>query len=105
MSPRNWADCPACRAARIADQEATLNIAKATYGKVSQDEYADNMEVAQRPTCSDEPALGEEYTIGVRENGMFRVEYSCCCNNCGFSHRFEHEEVTEMKAEIGKGKP
>lgn len=99
MSAKNWKECPACRASRLADQKEKIAIVRASYGKVSQDVYLANMEKTKRPITGVEETMREDYEFHVDGDGVFTMVYSCYCEKCNFQYTHNHEEVTSMKEE------
>lgn len=94
MSADNWAICPKCNAANIADKEKAQIEAGAAYGKVAPAEYRKMMEAAYAP-IETETTLREDYEIGVNRNGEFSVNYGCSCSVCNFAFSYKHSEVVK----------
>lgn len=92
MSADNWRVCPACkknREKRLEKQERAL---KASYGKVSAEEYEERrVALAIEADESPKMTLREDYSQRMRDDGVYEVGYSCSCQSCKFTFKFEHE--------------
>jgi hypothetical protein len=99
MSADNWAVCPKCLAADVAEYEARADKFAAAYGKVPEDEYKRlRDEVGDHPTQADrEPTFREDYDIGTSGDGVFVVSYRGGCANCDLNHTFNHRNQIYAK--------
>ena len=90
MSADNWTVCPKCKEKAKQAQAALLSRVETDYGKVAAAEYLELVKQSKQP-IEEEHTLREDYEIGIWE-GEFRVFYGARCEECGFSHEFEHRE-------------
>ena len=99
MSADNWTICPRCLNNWKTSVNADLEAAKDSYGKIPQEEFIQKLATAEvKAKVMIQPTLREDYEIGADEKGMFGVSYTCTCNVCGFTFRYEYQE----KLSIGK---
>lgn len=104
MSADNWTRCPKCCAEWSKRQDEAIQELSASYGKVSQEEYATLKEKTINPKRPDE-TLREDYEVGVGVSlrnslvTLFSVSYGCSCQECGFSFSFNHEQQIFPKPE------
>ena len=93
MSADNWAPCPRCHARMVTDLSAEEKKAKASYGKVSAEKYAELTEdlrcLRERETPQ---TFREDYEIGIA-GAEFYVNYSGSCKTCGLSYIFSTQNV------------
>lgn len=90
MSADRWAVCPKCKE-KIERAHADLLIRVETdYGKVAVGEYLELIEQSRQP-IEEEHTLREDWEIGIW-GGKLIVSYGASCEECGFSHEFDHEE-------------
>lgn len=91
MSADNWAECPKCKAKRVADRKAVLDWLRTQYGKIDPDEFVSRTAEANKPFKGN-PTLREDYEIGITENdkgdAVFSVSFGASCRECGFE--FNH---------------
>jgi hypothetical protein len=91
MSASNWNTCPKCLHRAKEEQAEAIRLAKNSYGKVPEEEYASLCQEAAKPL--DVPtSLREDYEIGITEAGKFFVIYSGYCSQCDFVYTFNHEQ-------------
>ena len=92
MSADNYAVCPQCITNAEYERANAQREANEQYGKISQDKYLALVRIAEYDKAENirgaVPTLREDYTIGVYDNGEFRIEYSCNCHVCGFSYTY-----------------
>ena len=90
MSADNWTTCPRCKEKAEQAQADLLSRVETDYGKVAANEYVELIEQTKQPV---EPGrtLREDWEIGIWK-GKFFVSYSASCEECGFSHEFEHKQ-------------
>lgn len=91
MSADNWAICPKCEKDHRAAIVKLKLRAEQQYGQVSPEKYLELLRLSQNPLELKE-TLRENYCIQIDNKGIFYINYSCSCQECGFSHNFEHEE-------------
>jgi hypothetical protein len=91
MSADNWTTCPECSAKEKAKREAAAKRASEAYGKVSIEKHRELCEAAQQQKPLDS-TLREDYELGVDDDGVFRIDYHCSCNKCGFVWTCKREE-------------
>lgn len=97
MSADNWAVCPACLKNAQVKRIADLEDLKKSYGKVSAEQYiarADEL----RPEIDKEKfwTFREDYELGTDSEEFFSIRYSGSCTECGFSHKYGHEEPLDL---------
>ena len=92
MSADNWRRCPNCIELLANERTALTLEIQQSYGEVSEGEYIDLL-LEQSKLQEEELAhtLREDWEIGIR-NGVFNIWYGACCEVCGFSHKFNHQE-------------
>ena len=95
MSASNWIVCPRCKADDAARRKRHEELIGKSYGNVSQERYA---KLCQDLKDWPEPAeeMREDWELGMSEDGTFFVSYRCVCGECGFEHRFQHEEKVDL---------
>ena len=95
MSADNWTTCPKCKAAHDAAVAKAMQKAQSSYGKASQEKYAENLRRAQTlelTACED--TLREDYEIGV-DGDTFAVSYCASCDRCDFTFEFRESRSTK----------
>lgn len=94
MGADNWGKCPKCLKKLEKEKERLKLEADDKYGKISKDEYLALLKGIESsiPDGLKEYTLREDYEIGTDEHGWFEISYGCCCDRCGFKHKFKHEE-------------
>ncbi len=97
MSADNWDKCPNCKA--IADKVSAGLKEKAAkcYGRIPAEDYLELMHKADNPTQL-EDTLREDYEVGVNNDGLFEVSYSCRCDKCGFAYSFKESKKVQVPA-------
>ena len=89
MSADNWTVCPKCKEKVEQAQAELLDRVETDYGKVVASEYLELVEQSQQP-IEEQHTLREDWEIGIWK-GEFCVSYRASCEECGFSHEFEHK--------------
>lgn len=93
MSADNWSICPKCRKQKKAEADKQMTAAKASYGKVSADEYERKMKAARELIDLDlEDTLREDWELGIDDDGEVSINYRASCEVCDFEYTFKHEE-------------
>lgn len=92
MSANNWAVCPRCTAEQSRDRKQRIEKARASYGRVTPEEYDKLKREAEEPFVLTQN-LREDYELGVDEDGNFSVNYRCHCQQCRFSFSYIEETV------------
>lgn len=99
MSATNWDVCPRCKRNAAQKLKYDQESVRLAYGKLPEAEYRDlAAEVAIRAQAPPNIiTLREDYEVGIVEDtGEFYVRYKGHCDECGFNHRFEHDEATNV---------
>jgi ribosomal protein L37E len=91
MSADNWTTCPRCFKRALQDRRNQAQAADDAYGKVPPDEWM-RLKEESRMSVPVTDSLREDWEIGVENNGVFKVVYSCSCSVCGFGFDYRHEE-------------
>jgi hypothetical protein len=96
VSADNWTSCPACEEKHDAELLKRGAELQASYGKVSVEEF-DALRRTFKAFASKRHAdsFREDYEMGVHA-GEFFVDYHGECQDCGFSHTFEHRELLQV---------
>lgn len=95
MSASNWCACPRCKKNAEAEHAEAIRAANDAYGKVPAKEFADLVRAANQTPPAKE-TLREDWELGICDDGEFFVRYSGACQECGFSHEFDHEEQLSL---------
>ena len=65
--------------------------AEKSYGKVTSDEYLSLISgISNKETEEQEKTLREDYEIEMDEFGLFSVNYSASCSECGFKYKYDY---------------
>lgn len=91
MSADNWGTCPKCKVKNDKANAERISEAEGKYGKIPSDEYRALIKEAEKPIEFEE-TLREDYEMHTDNAGLFYVSYSCRCDECGFQHKFHHDE-------------
>jgi hypothetical protein len=91
MSADNWGTCPKCKEKNDEANAKRISDAEEQYGKIPSDEYRELIKCAEKPIKLEE-TLREDYEMATDSDGLFWVNYSCRCDECGFEHKFHHSE-------------
>ena len=91
MSADNWMGCPKCKSDAIKKRNERIEKAKKKYGKISEEEYRQEITAAESPVNLSE-TLREDYEQGMKENGEYFVSYSGYCSSCGFEFTYSHKQ-------------
>jgi len=96
MSARNWATCPQCKSQAKSEHADRIEAWKASYGKVSPQEYEDNRP-PEKPPATDE-TLREDYELWIDDCLKFHMYYHASCEHCGldFSKKIEESAVQKV---------
>jgi len=89
MSADNWRICPKCLENVSTGRSVAIEKAKASYGTVPLEDFQKAMDKAKALPQEPDDTLREDYELGVDEDGVFFVNYSCSCHYCGFSFKFK----------------
>ncbi len=93
MSADNWTQCPKCLQSQQQRDEKSRRIVANSYGKVSAEKFMEMQAAIDADRGKEpEPTLREDYEQWTDKTGVYRVSYSCSCNECGFSWRYKHEQ-------------
>lgn len=93
MSASNWAICPRCVRKVEQAQADLLARIETDYGKIPAGEYVVLVVQSRQPLEDIKMhTLREDWELGIWK-GEFSVHYSASCEECGFSHKFEHKEA------------
>lgn len=101
MSADNWARCPKCLADHEAKAQADISDLKKHYGKMDADEFSAKMADIKGRKQKPADTLREDYEIGVDSDGVFRLNYGCSCERCGFEYTYQTEVATSAARESG----
>jgi len=93
MSANNTTMCPNCQAQQEAELQRLIGLCKASYGKISEDEFAELCKQRDEANKLPRPSLSEYYDVGIRA-GKFEVSYGAHCDVCKFS--YEHRHIEEV---------
>jgi hypothetical protein len=89
MSADNWGTCPKCRRLFSIYSEKRREEILNSYGKIPEADYLSMRdELARKKAPVD--TLREDYEIGII-NGVFSIDYSAECSECGFKFRYKYE--------------
>ena len=89
MSADNWATCPRCVKRAEVAKAAQAAKAAASYGKVSEREYAEAIAAIKDVRPEDCQTFREDYQIYGAADGAVTVDYSGHCGTCGLSLSFK----------------
>lgn len=87
MSADRWAICPKCKKTLNEKRDSAIRKAKASYGKVPEEDYRAAMDAAGKPVSLEE-TFREDYEQGMDEDGTYSVSYGGYCKRCGFTHKY-----------------
>jgi len=93
MGADNWTTCHICNKKLIDKYDKNLEKVKATYGKVTAEEYEKNIQLAKLAPSTIEHTLREDYEIGI-EDGVLYISYNGTCSRCKFSFDYKKEVST-----------
>lgn len=100
MSASDWDVCPKCRRDAASKYVAASAKARASYAKVTLEEYHSLLAAAQEMMPprreATELTLREDYQLGVDSEGTFTVSYKCSCQHCGFEYSFKQTEKVSL---------
>jgi len=68
---------------------------RASYGKLSPEEYEAAMIVSKQPIDLKE-TLREDYEFYIEDDGSFYASYEAHCDRCGFKYSFNHSEQIKI---------
>ena len=91
MSADNWGTCPKCKVNNEKANAKRISDAEKKYGKIPSDKFRALIKEAERPIELQE-TLREDYEMHTDLDGLFYVNYSCGCDECGFEHEFHHKQ-------------
>jgi len=96
MSADNYAQCPQCVKRYTRDKDAALAKADQVYALAG--DCPSWTEACDRAAALTEPkeTLRENWEILTDVHGKFTVDYSCCCNACGFAFEYKHTEQVPL---------
>ena len=94
MGADRWQECPNCKRETEAYRKGLQQAAKAAYGKVSAERYAELTAQGQAEIEQHEQFL-EDWELGMCEDGKFFVSYNGWCQVCGFGTDFKHEFIVD----------
>ena len=104
MSANNWAECPKCRTDSLVDVSKREAALKKLYGKIPVEDYIRKTGELQAERYRMFPDGGteatsfrEDYEIGMSAQGEFTVSYRGCCEKCGLTFTFSHEQQADVK--------
>lgn len=92
MSADNWTVCPKCKIMFENKQDKLRQQTKDGYGKVSAEEYLSMLTEATKEVVIDN-TLREDFWIGTKSDGTFKISYGCSCQRCGFSFKYAYTGV------------
>lgn len=94
----NWTRCPQCNVNKILSREQKEKDIEANYGKVSRETYSQMVEDLRTiPKKDIGNTLREDFEIGTGVGSIFKVSYSCSCNECGFTFQFDHSVPVPLR--------
>lgn len=99
MTADNWTICPQCKKDKQKAYSKAIDKLAKSYGKIPMGEYEKMKLCIPSPelTGDENETLREDWEIGVDEEGLFFLSYSCSCNKCGFSYKEETDKQLKLK--------
>lgn len=98
MTTDNWAVCPKCEELAKIEYAKKKDELEKSYGVIPQKEYEKLLyELSQIPKTKRGETLREYYEITIDKDGVFRIDYTCHCDRCGFNYIFSHSDKISLK--------